>query len=167
MLKRLIKNNKKEFALGFIFLFLFALNRPIMSRLIIVNMDMAKGKIPFSFQKILILNLLYLLYYLCSNLFSEKYLDIFMVKSKDYLNRNLIKNTIFNNSSMWYEKKSELINIFATDISTITDNYVQGLIQIIYLVVSFLSAAFLIYSISIELLIYLLIVSILLYTYKE
>lgn len=161
MLKFLIRNNKKEFTIGIVCLFLFALNRPLMSSLIIVNMDMAKGKIPYNINKILILNFLYLVYYFFSNLFSEKYLDRFMVKSKDLLNKELIKNTIFNNPSMWYEKKSDLINIFTTDISTITSNYLQGLIQIIYLIVSFFSAAILVYKISIELLIYLLFISIL------
>lgn len=159
MFKFLFKNNKKSAFLGFLFLALFSVNEPLLSKLVLVDMDMAKGIRNFNIKYLIIINVLYLIYYFLSNYFSEKYLDLFMCQSKDSLNKVAIRKTISEHPSQWKDKQSELLNLFTTDINTITDNYIQGIIQILYFIVSFIFASILISKISIELLIYLIVAS--------
>ncbi|BFL71594.1 ABC transporter ATP-binding protein [Anaerococcus nagyae] len=159
MLKFLFKNNRKSAILGFVFLMMFSLNEPLLSKVILYDMDMAKGVREFHISYLLVINLLYLIYYLLSNYFSEKYLDKFMVQSKDSLNKVIMRKTIFDYPIKWKEKQSEHLNLFTTDINTITDNYIQGIIQIFYFLVAFISSSLLIFNISKELLIYLILIS--------
>ncbi|MDO5047550.1 MAG: hypothetical protein Q4D88_03280 [Anaerococcus sp.] len=130
MLKFLIRENKKSAFLGLIFLALFSLDRSILSRLLIFDMDMAKGNIDYNLLLLFLINFTYLFYYFLTNYMSEKHLDAFMTRSRDALNRKFIRKSIFGDYGYWHENRSKLVNSLTQDIRTVTDDYIQGLIQI-------------------------------------
>lgn len=136
MLVYLFKKNKKVFIKSFILLLLFSLSRPIFSKLIIYYTDLAKMGGEISIGYLLAPGLSYLLAYFLINLSSEKYLDKFMIKCKECLNETVFDRLL--DAFGLRVDKSALTSIFTNDIDQISNDYIQGLTQIVYFIVSFL-----------------------------
>lgn len=157
MLVYLFKKNKKLFIKSFIFLLLFSLSRPIFSKLIIYYTNLAKMGGEISIGYLLAPGLSYLLAYFLVNLLSEKYLDKFMIKCKECLNEAVF-DRLLDDFGLRVDK-SALTSIFTNDIDQISNDYIQGLTQIVYFIVSFLGASLVIYSLSGKILMYLIFIS--------
>ena len=99
----------------------------------------------------------YLLAYFLINLLSEKYLDKFMIKCKECLNEAVF-DRLLDDFGLGVDK-SALTSIFTNDIDQISNDYIQGLTQIVYFIVSFLGASLVIYSLSGKILLYLIFIS--------
>lgn len=159
MLKYLIKKNKFDSFAGFVTLFLFALNRALLSGLILYDMSIVNGKIEFKLLSLILINGLYMLYYFLTSYLSEYYLDKFMIKSQHTLNNDLYKAVLKNDVEEL--SKSNISSMFTNDIPLISETYIQGIINSVYFIVSFFFSAILIFSINIYMLIYLVLVSVL------
>lgn len=157
MLVYLFKKNKKLFIKSLIFLLLFSLSRPVFSKLIIYYTDLSKLETGVNIGYLLLPGLLYLLGYFLVNLFSEKYLDKFMIKCKQCLNEGVYESLLDIHGLNF--DKSYLTSIFTNDIDQISNDYIQGLTQIVYFIVSFLGASLVIYSLSGKILLYLIVIS--------
>lgn len=157
MLVYLFKKNKKLFIKSLIFLLLFSLSRPVFSKLIIYYTNLSKSETGVNIGYLLLPGLLYLLGYFLVNLFSEKYLDKFMIKCKQCLNEGVYESLLDRHGLNF--DKSYLTSIFTNDIDQISNDYIQGLTQIVYFIVSFLGASLVIYSLSGKILIYLIVIS--------
>lgn len=156
MFRYLVNKNKKYFFVGFGLLILFSLERPILARLVIYNTDLAKGKLDFSWLNLFVPNILYLVFYFITNYYSELFLDKFEIKSRHGLNCDIYRSLIKNQRTM---KKSEISTIFTNDIAIICGDYLKALVSVVYLLISFLGSAMLIFSINIKILLYLLLIS--------
>lgn len=157
MLVYLFKKNKKLFIKSLIFLLLFSLSRPVFSKLIIYYTNLSKSETGVNIGYLLLPGLLYLLGYFLVNLFSEKYLDKFMIKCKQCLNEG-VYDSLLDRHGLNFDK-SYLTSIFTNDIDQISNDYIQGLTQIVYFIVSFLGASLVIYSLSGKILLYLIVIS--------
>lgn len=157
MLIYLFKKNKKLFIKSFIFLLLFSLSRPVFSKLIIYYTNLSESEAGVNIGYLLLPGLLYLLGYFLINLFSEKYLDKFMIMCKQCLNEGVYESLLDRHGLSF--DKSYLTSIFTNDIDQISNDYIQGLTQIVYFIVSFLGASLVIYSLSAKILIYLIVIS--------
>lgn len=144
MIVYLFKKNKKLFIKSLIFLLLFSLSRPVFSKLIIYYTDLSKSETGVNIGYLLLPGLLYLLGYFLVNLFSEKYLDKFMIMCKQCLNEGVYESLLDRHGLNF--DKSSLTSIFTNDIDQISSDYIQGLTQIVYFIVSFLGASLVIYS---------------------
>ena len=157
MFAYLFKNNKKLFIKSLIFLLLFSLSRPVFSKLIIYYTNLPEMGARVSIWYLLVPGLLYLLGYFLLNLYSEKYLDKFMIECKKCLNEG-VYNRFLSSDGLSFDK-SELTSIFTNDIDQISNDYIQGLTQIVYFIVSFMGASLVIYSLSAKILLYLICIS--------
>lgn len=157
MLVYLFKKNKKLFIKSIIFLLLFSLTRPIFSKLIIYYTNLSKSETGVNIGYLLLPGLLYLLGYFLINLLSEKYLDKFMIMCKQCLNEGVYESLLDTHGLNF--DKSSLTSIFTNDIDQISSDYIQGLTQIVYFIVSFLGASLVIYSLSGKILLYLIVIS--------
>lgn len=157
MLVYLFKKNKKLFIKSLIFLLLFSLSRPVFSKLIIYYTNLSKSETGVNIGYLLLPGLLYLLGYFLINLLSEKYLDKFMIMCKQCLNEGVYESLLDTHGLNF--DKSSLTSIFTNDIDQISSDYIQGLTQIVYFIVSFLGASLVIYSLSGKILLYLIVIS--------
>lgn len=157
MLVYLFKKNKKLFIKSLIFLLLFSLSRPVFSKLIIYYTNLSKSETGVNIGYLLLPGLLYLLGYFLVNLLSEKYLDKFMIMCKQCLNEGVYESLLDRHGLNF--DKSYLTSIFTNDIDQISNDYIQGLTQIVYFIVSFLGASLVIYSLSGKILLYLIVIS--------
>ncbi|WP_243344436.1 hypothetical protein [Anaerococcus sp. AGMB09787] len=164
MFTYLAKTNKKYFLLGFGLLILFSLDRPILAYLIMYDTKLADGSLDFSWFSLILPNFIYLLYYFMTNYYSELFLDKFEVASRHKLNYEFYASLIKNPRNA---SNSEIATIFTNDIPVITSSYISGMMSILYLVISFFGSVMILYSINVKILIYLILISVITFTFKE
>ncbi len=157
MLLYLIKKDKINVIIGFVTLCLFALNKSILSLVILYDISVANKTESMMFTQFILVNASYLFYYFTSSYFSEFFLDKFMTNSRDVLNKEIYKQLISKNN---HASASDYGIIFTNDIPLICETFIQGVINILYFAISFISAAFIIGNINLYMLVYLVVISI-------
>lgn len=159
MFRYILRHHKRSAFLGYFWLILYALNRPLLAALLLYDLNMAQGVIAFKPLPLLGLNLLFFLYYFSSSWLSEYYLDKLHILSQHTLNRGLFQALAHCRNQSW--SVSEINRQFTNDIPLICETYLQGVMNVIYFVVSFVSGSLVLAYLNPWILFYLIAVTVL------